>query len=134
MERERPEYLDGLKDHASRFPWLAVIGLALLAAMIGGALIYLRTVEAWEANRRPQWTKQVDQQPSRGDPRWEAMTPAQRAQRAAEDEALIREFRLQANERLKREIEDRKRWKCVNGTPFRPIPGGGWENVPGQRC
>jgi len=120
MERERPEYLPPLKPQRNGFPWLVVIGISLGAAMICGAGIYLRTVVAWEANRTGHHRP--------------TQTPGQQQPLTAEQQRLIEETAAARAEYQRRHETERNTWKCVNGTPFRPVEGGGWENVVGERC
>lgn len=121
-ERERPPYLGDLpRDRRGNWP-MYLLAAGLLAALIGGWKIYTGTVAAW--HERFQAPRAAQTRPEPAGPR---MTPEERALRLREDEELIRRWR---------EKQDRERasWKCIDGTPFRPLPGGGWENVRGEHC
>ncbi len=128
MERERPEYLPPIKPHRWSFPWLTLIGLTVLVLAGFGIKQHLATQAAWNSRfaQKPPTTHQEVL----------TLTPAQLAELKAnaEHEAKLAEERLQRiREQREAAEKDRQGWRCINGIPFRQIPGG-WENVPGKRC
>lgn len=147
MERERPEYLPPIGNEGRGYPWMLLLGVALVGAMAGGVGIYMKTLGAWhqrfEARTEAVTAPVTDatSQPRKADLReryghpplkvlkMSDLTPEQQAQRIREDEALIREFRNRAAARSQEDDGIR----CINGTLFRRI-NGGWENVVGKRC
>lgn len=111
MERERPPYLSDLpRDRRGNWPMYVLAG-ALLIALVGGWRIYADTVSAWHIryNAPPPPAQQT---------RAAAPAPVRHAPMMVAPAAPI----------------DRSGWRCVGNTPFRPLPGGGWENVPGEWC
>ena len=125
MERERPEYLPPIEKPRWNFPWLTVIGLAVLTLAGFGIKQHLATQAAWNqrfAQPRPSTSKELI---------------IAEARRNAEIDAREAELRLQRAVQMRRAREqyeqDRKGWRCINHIPFRQIPGG-WENVPGETC
>jgi len=137
MERERPEYLNSLPRDRSGFPWLTVIGIAFAILMALGVKLYLETHAAWSDRFNRPRASSSERPPAvydQGSHEWQTMTLAQRAQRITEDRYLIQQMRQRSAEQANSSAKDRKTWKCINGTPFRPIRGGGWENVPGEHC
>lgn len=122
MERERPEYLPPIKPNRWSFPWLGFIGVVVLALAVFGIKQHLDTQAAWDVRfKKPKVASQLVTPP--GVPVVDQNTdPLEHIQQ-------IRE----ARERAERELKERASWRCINGIPFRQIPGG-WENVPGERC
>ena len=123
-ERERPPYLGDLpRDRRGNWP-MYLLAVGLLAALIGAWKVYTGTVVAWhERFQAPKPTATAPAPPS----------PAElERRRAALQEALVAEAARQIMQQA--EKQDRSGWKCIDGTPFRPVPGGGWENVPGEWC
>ena len=131
-ERERPPYLGDLpRDRRGNWP-MYLLAIGLLAALIGAWKIYTGTVAAWhERFQAPRPKAPASAPPA-------ANIEAQRAEymrriraqreKAARAASMVDERLRAANE------QDRSGWKCIDGTPFRPLPGGGWENIPGERC
>lgn len=125
MERERPEYLPPIQPQRWSFPWMLAIGLTILVLAGFGIKQHLETQAAWHARF--------------ASPKTPAPAPAQSPSQA-EIEAMrseqiqrIHEIREQAEQALQEREKERRTWRCINGMPFRQIPGG-WENVPGERC
>lgn len=52
MERERPECLPPIEKSRWTFPWLVVIGGAVLALAIFGIRQHLATQDAWNRSQR----------------------------------------------------------------------------------
>lgn len=125
MERERPEYLPPIKARRWSFPWLTVIGLTVLVLAGFGIKQHLDTQVAWN--------KRFTRQPAA--PAQQSPAPATIEERKAEAarQAMIAEIRLRRQQAERDAMKDREGWRCINGIPFRQIPGG-WENVPGERC
>lgn len=120
MERERPPYLGDLpRDRRGNWA-MYLLAAGLLAALIGGWKIYAGTVAAWHARyQQPASRVTVPEQARDVSP-----------ERLQQLEALAEQRRRQ----YEHQQQERQKWKCVAGTPFRPLPGGGWENVPGEHC
>lgn len=120
MERERPEYLPPIQSRRWSFPWLLVIGVTVLVLAGYGVKQHLATQAAWEARfNRPKAVPAPD--------------PAQPFVIQADDPVeRIRRIR-QEREAAEEYLKERASWRCIDGTPFRQIPGG-WENVRGERC
>lgn len=125
MERERPEYLPPIKPRRWSFPWLTFIGIVVLALAAFGIKQHLDTQAAW--NKR--FTEQPKSSPQQA---YDPAAPAN-SKADAQREAMIAEIRLRREQAEREAMKDRDGWRCINGVPFRKIPGG-WENVPGQRC
>jgi len=125
MERERPPYLGELpRDRRGNWAIYA-LAAALLAALLGGWRIYADTVAAWHTRF---------QSPSRSEPATSHTSRAQEIQRQ-QTLAQIRAQREAAQRQAAQQHStNRHGWKCIDGILFRPLPGGGWENVPGERC
>ena len=123
MERERPEYLPPIEKPRWTFPWLALIGVAVLALAIFGIRQHLATQNAW--NRRFNQPRAAIANES----------VIAEARRNAEVEAKLAEQQLRkiVDMREAAKQEERKNWRCIDHVPFRQIPGG-WENVPGESC
>lgn len=123
MERERPDYLPAIRRSRWEFPWLLVIGIALLALMAGGAHMLLRTNAAWTERFQPE------------------ERPTKVATLNAARDAKIAEIRLMRaaaeqeakNAEIARRADEANQLRCIGGTLFRRIPGG-WENVPNRSC
>lgn len=99
---------------------MAAIGIAVLALAGFGVKQHLATQAAWnERFNRPKATARTPE-------------PIPFETQADDPVERIRQIR-KARERAELELRERDSWRCINGTPFRKIPGG-WENVPGQRC
>lgn len=121
-ERERPPYLGEMpRDRRGNWP-IYLLALGLLASLIGGWLIYANTAAEW----RQRYNTPKVAKPVRIDP---AETERQHALR---QQAMVNQAAREIVQQI--EKQDRSGWKCIDGTPFRPIPGGGWENVPGEWC
>lgn len=119
MERERPEYLPPIQSRRWSFPWLLVIGLAVLVLAGYGVKQHLATQAAWEARfARKTAPRTAPTLP----PVIQDTDPVEQIRRAQ-----------QIRERAEQDMKERATWRCIDGTPLRKIPGG-WENVPGQRC
>ncbi len=119
MERERPEYLPPIKPRGWSFPWMLVIGITVLVLAGYGAKQHLATQAAWNA----RFARKATPPPAPSlPPMIQDADPVEQIRRAQ-----------QIRERAERDMKERATWRCINGTPFRKIPGG-WENVPGQRC
>lgn len=128
MERERPEYLPPIERRRWEFPWLAVLAIALLALLVGGAHMLTKTHAAWNERFRATDTATADP------------APQTQVLADAEREAMLAEIRLKraAAEAEAKSAEQRRRLetpelRCINGMLFRRIPGG-WENITGQSC
>ncbi len=121
MERERPPYREMFQNEHSSSVWPTVlVGLVLLAAIAGALIVYRNTLAGWERRfgDKPQPTAHpaIERTP-------EALPPAL----TDEDMARIIE------QERKREAEDAKSLRCINGQLFRRLPNG-WENLPGRYC
>lgn len=123
MERERPEYLPPIEKPGWAFPWLTVVGIAVLVLAILGVKQHLDTQAAW--NQRFTRTKATEKTPE---------TPTiDVAKLEAQRAALIAETRLRRAVAEREAIKEREGWRCIDHTPFRKIDGG-WENIPGESC
>lgn len=122
MERERPPYLREL-PRDKRGNWaIYALAAALLAALLGGWRIYADTVAAWHTR--------FQRSPSQPD-----TSHASRDQEIQRQKALAEiRARREAAQRQPQHRTNHHGWKCIDGILFRPLPGGGWENVPGERC
>ncbi len=125
MERERPEYLPPIERPRWSFPWLTLIGVVVLALAAFGIKQHLDTQAAWNKRFTAQPKPSTQQVPA------PAALAELRAE--AEREARIAEIRLHRVQAEREAMKAREKWRCINGIPFRQIPGG-WENVPGERC
>lgn len=122
MDRIKPEYVDQVpKDKSGGMLWTMIIGLVLLATMIGAWQIYAGTVAGWE--------KRFGKQPTPAAiPAGVAESRAQATVAAANAEANLRALNAA-------HLEQEKPFdKCINGVAFRKLNDGGWENIPGIRC
>ena len=128
-ERERPPYLGDLpRDRRGNWP-MYLLAAGLLAALIGGWKIYAGTVAAW--HERFQAPKPTAPAPTAD---IEAQRAAYMRRVRAQREQAARQAEM-ADESLRAaNARDRTGWKCIDGVSFRPLPNGGWENVPGERC
>lgn len=118
MERKRPEYLPPIEPRRWSFPWLLVIGVAIMVLAGYGVKQHLATQTAWEARFNS--------------PKVTPMSAPPIVIQADDHAEQIRRIR-QRREAAEAYLKERATWRCIDGTPFRKIPGG-WENVPGQRC
>jgi len=122
-ERERPPYLGELRQ-ARRGNWAihllaGVLAGVLVIALVGGWRIHSDTVSAWQQRFQ-----------ARPAPVAAATTLAEPP--PAIDQATIDRHAQQIIKAARR--ESRAGWKCIDGIAFRPLPEGGWENVPGDKC
>lgn len=123
MKRERPEYLQPIPRSRWEFPWLALWAVLLLGMAAGGIWLHMRTGDAW--SERFETPAPVPAQVTTRDQAQAAIHP--------DKEAAIAHIRI-LRERAGREAEKaRADVRCIDGVPFRRIPGG-WENVPGETC
>jgi hypothetical protein len=123
MERERPEYLPPIEKARWAFPWLTVVGIAVLVPAILGVKQHLDTQAAWNQRfTRASATEKTPETPTID----VAKLEAQRA-------ALIAETRLRRAVAEREAIKEREGWRFIDHTPFRKIDGG-WENIPGESC
>lgn len=127
VERVRPEYLDPIGKKRSGFPWMLLIGAAVVVLAVLGIKQHMETQAAWHARFDKGQRKVPDVKP--------AIEADQQAQIAA-----IRKQREEAEEKKIRAVldevikdEEAGNIKCIHGTAFRKIPGG-WENIPNIRC
>lgn len=99
---------------------MTVIGVTVLTLALFGVKQHLDTQAAWnERFKRPKVKT-----PERPSVPFEIQS----------EDAIEVIQRVQRNrQRAEAELRERASWRCINGTPFRKIPGG-WENVPGERC
>lgn len=109
MERERPEYLPAIPRRRWEFPWLLVIGIALMALMAGGAHMLIRTNAAWAA--RFQTAKQpprtVDSNAAR-----DAYVAEVRLRRA------VAEWEMEKARAAEQGVKSAE-LRCIGGTLFR---------------
>lgn len=126
VERVRPEYLDPIGKKRSGFPWMLLIGAAVLVLAVLGMKQHMETQAAWEAR--------FNEAPTTGATDTE-INEAVQIDAAQAEERLLRlaQIRKQREIAAQQQEEERREWRCINGTPFRKIDGG-WENVPGHRC
>ncbi|WP_132862267.1 hypothetical protein [Stenotrophomonas sp. ATCM1_4] len=126
MERERPEYLPPIKPRRWSFPWLTLIGLTVLILAAFGVKQHLDTQSAWNT----RFATKPTVKPAARD----VTTNLDELRATAQREAKLAEIRLRRVAAEREAInKEREEWRCIDGTPFRKIPGG-WENVPGERC
>ena len=127
--RERPEYFPPIEPRRRGFPWLGLIGVMMLVLAGFAVKQHVETQAAWNA----RFGAKAKTQPAAAVP----ATPEELAElQRKEWIERIRRQRAQAEFQVKRyeqRAKERANWKCIDHTPFRPIPGG-WENVPGERC
>lgn len=129
MERERPPYLGNLpRDRRGNWT-LYLLAALLLAALVGGWKVYTNTVAGWHVRfngapaERPMPGRLV-----------EGRTREEQAEYLRQEAERERHMEARQRELDAAWEKERASWRCVRGTPFRQMPGGGWENVPGQRC
>lgn len=138
---EQPSYVETPRKQGLTFPWMALLAIALAGAMIGGALIYLRTVQAWNDRHTPQ-THAAPRSPSVAEADAMAKADADREMRREQirqqlqrlNEASSMEAQRLKEAQRQHEMKTMKGWRCIDHVQFRPLPGGGWENVPGVSC
>lgn len=122
MERQRPDYLPPLKPRRRSFPWLLFIAAVLLALAAFGIKQHIDTQIAWNARFERA-----------GNARISPATPALPVDVSADDPVEYLRDVQNARQRAEQDARERASWRCIDGIPFRKIPGG-WENVPGERC
>lgn len=108
MNPDKPKYLTDLPRERPGHYIIIAIALVLAIAIYGALKIYAGTVSGWE--------KRFNQPATHT-----AIPPPARASNAHATEKLPAPVALKPD-------------KCINGTPFRRLPDGGWENIKGVRC
>lgn len=109
MERNQPDYLAKLPRDRHGIAWVVGIGLVLAVTMAGAWQLYVGTVVGWE-NRFNRPAELASPAP--------LILPA----------PVIDPAQVGARE------GPAPYDKCIDGTAFKRLAGGGWENVPGIRC
>ena len=119
MPHDKPKYLDDQPKERPGVYIIIAIAIVLAIALYGALQIYAGMVQGWDRRFNPD--------------RDSAPPPGYNRRQAEADAALAEEkLPLLA---AQRELEQAKTYdKCVNGTAFRKLPDGGWENIPNLRC
>lgn len=128
MERERPEYLPPIERRRREFPWLAVLAIALVTLLAGGVHMLTKTHAAW--NERFSDSRPV---PAAANGGAQAVPDPQLTTQLAEIRRKRAQAELEAKAADNQQRLEKSQLRCINGVPFRRIPGG-WENLPGESC
>lgn len=111
MERDQPEYLAKLPKDRHGIVWVVLIALAIGASLVAALKIYAGTVDGWNKRFGSTTSGKVER------PRTAKNQAVSKVRAGTYPQPILT-----------------KPDKCIDGTAFRKLPDGGWENMPGVGC